>query len=815
MKIVFCLLITFGLVLEVQAETLPILQTCNDLNSTNLSTQMAYEIDSRISGVTASDSTKKLFSATGNGSGGWTRSSTVWTIKEGAVSLDFTGASPWSVQAGGGASGGYVGAGTLISPRHMVLARHAGLDDDSTVVFVDNSNNIVTRTIIGQKTVGPIDPLLIAEHDIQVLLLNEDITEEDGITYYPIIDFDTFKEYVQTVSSVPVIMLHSELPVEPNTLREDKVIIKNMTGTPSTTVGYTTPSSPRSDFNETLVGGDSGNPIFAVIGGRLVLVSTVFSASNGPFHTNFVSEINSAMTSLGGGYQVADLDLSCFTPQPYPVFTSDTFNFDLSNTSSTGSEVGTVTTSGAEGVTYTITAGNTDLFDIGSSTGIITVADEDLLAQQSVPSTKSVSVKAEKTSNTWQWPLFSTATVNVDLVELNIAPEFSSDTYNLSIAETATAGASVGTVSATDQNSVDSISYSITAGNTGNIFEISSTTGAITLASGVTLDYDVTPSYTLTVQALDNGSSPLSDTATVNISVTTSGRPNLYFSGSSTSVPENSGSINVPILVSGTYAKDVSINISNSDGTAIENTDYTISSSSASISAGSSFVNFSVGIVNRSGDQSSRSFTLTLSSASKATITSPSTYTVTITNVSSSSGGGGGGGSSGGGSSSSANTNTTLNNTNTLVVQNNLLNPLVPNVNPPGCLVGYNFSPLTGQPCTSSVLVSNSINNLNALSPSVNINNTNTLQNNNLVNLKVNTSTTLRTGAKDISVRQLQQLLNLKGYTVSTSGAGSLGNETTYFGPATRNALIRFQKDNGLTSDGIFGPKSREKLNSI
>jgi spore germination protein len=56
-------------------------------------------------------------------------------------------------------------------------------------------------------------------------------------------------------------------------------------------------------------------------------------------------------------------------------------------------------------------------------------------------------------------------------------------------------------------------------------------------------------------------------------------------------------------------------------------------------------------------------------------------------------------------------------------------------------------------------------------------------------------------------VRALQKFLNEQGYTVASAGGGSLGNETIFFGPATRSALIRFQKAEGIQpAVGYFGP---------
>jgi hypothetical protein len=65
-------------------------------------------------------------------------------------------------------------------------------------------------------------------------------------------------------------------------------------------------------------------------------------------------------------------------------------------------------------------------------------------------------------------------------------------------------------------------------------------------------------------------------------------------------------------------------------------------------------------------------------------------------------------------------------------------------------------------------------------------------------------------GSVGTDVQQLQRFLNNNGYTIANSGAGSPGNESTYFGPATRSALIRFQQANNITpASGYFGPVTR------
>lgn len=63
---------------------------------------------------------------------------------------------------------------------------------------------------------------------------------------------------------------------------------------------------------------------------------------------------------------------------------------------------------------------------------------------------------------------------------------------------------------------------------------------------------------------------------------------------------------------------------------------------------------------------------------------------------------------------------------------------------------------------------------------------------------------TLRRGAQGTLVVELQDLLNLLGYSV--------GKADGIFGIKTQNAVVQFQTDSGLNPDGIVGPKTWKAL---
>ena len=72
----------------------------------------------------------------------------------------------------------------------------------------------------------------------------------------------------------------------------------------------------------------------------------------------------------------------------------------------------------------------------------------------------------------------------------------------------------------------------------------------------------------------------------------------------------------------------------------------------------------------------------------------------------------------------------------------------------------------------------------------------------------------LQLGMTGADVKELQKFLNNNGFAVATEGPGSLGNETEMFGSLTKQALIKYQLNQGIMpASGYFGDWTRWWVN--
>ena len=187
-------------------------------------------------------------------------------------------------------------------------------------------------------------------------------------------------------------------------------------------------------------------------------------------------------------------------------------SFTIAENAGTNAVVGSVTASDPDAgdtISYTITGGNADGAFAIDANGQITVADGSLLDHETAPS-RTLTVTVTDAAG-----LTDTATVTVGVTDVNEAPTAADASFT--IAENAGTNAVVGSVTASDPDAGDTISYAITGGNADGAFAIDAN-GQITVANGSLLDHETAPSRTLTVTVTD--AAGLTDTATVTVGVT-------------------------------------------------------------------------------------------------------------------------------------------------------------------------------------------------------------------------------------------------------------------------------------------------------
>lgn len=190
-------------------------------------------------------------------------------------------------------------------------------------------------------------------------------------------------------------------------------------------------------------------------------------------------------------------------------------SFQTIENSANATIIGTIVASdpnAGQTLTYTITSGNTNnAFAINPTTGVLSVANNQALNYETTPSFPlTVRVTDNGTGNLW-----AQATVTVQLSNVNENPAISNQGF--SVLQNAANGTIVGTVVASDPDQGQTLSYSITAGNTNTAFAINATSGRITVANSNA----VQGSFNLTVRATDNGTPVLYSSAAIEITVTT------------------------------------------------------------------------------------------------------------------------------------------------------------------------------------------------------------------------------------------------------------------------------------------------------
>ncbi|XP_060800580.1 fat-like cadherin-related tumor suppressor homolog isoform X2 [Amyelois transitella] len=204
-----------------------------------------------------------------------------------------------------------------------------------------------------------------------------------------------------------------------------------------------------------------------------------------------------------------------------PRFSSDTYSVTLPEDADVGSLVAKVHATdadlGANRLVRYAFVDDVPGFHIAADSGIVTLRaplDRETQAEHRL---------VVMASDAGRPPRSATATVRLTVADVNDnPPEFEFHQYRATVAELASPGSEVLRVRATSQDAgVNAdVYYSLVGGDDRDDFAVDRASGALTISRP--LDYERRQEYILTVQAVDGGSPPLSDLASVNITITDS-----------------------------------------------------------------------------------------------------------------------------------------------------------------------------------------------------------------------------------------------------------------------------------------------------
>ena len=221
----------------------------------------------------------------------WIRNPSLW-----ASGFDFSGTA-----AGINGLGG-VGGGTLITPRHVLLASHVPYRSPYVpfpleMFFVNNAGQTLTYKVIDIQQVGTTD--------IAIGTLDRDV--DSSLAIYPILP-DNWTDYIQNIKEDRSVMgtrslwIQTLLPVLYST--QNKVISTGDLTQIYLGIGEVTPPTfePAKEFATGLVTGDSGNPIFVLVGNQLVLLGAWFKGQSGALIGSFpwLQEYRSQVEAITG-----------------------------------------------------------------------------------------------------------------------------------------------------------------------------------------------------------------------------------------------------------------------------------------------------------------------------------------------------------------------------------------------------------------------------------------------------------------------------------------------------------------------------------
>ncbi|KAK3585847.1 hypothetical protein CHS0354_038374 [Potamilus streckersoni] len=265
--------------------------------------------------------------------------------------------------------------------------------------------------------------------------------------------------------------------------------------------------------------------------GEIMLVSS-FDYESTSFFYILVIVSDDGLTSLSFTvtYNIRIMDINEHTPS----FSKAKYNIEIAEATDINMDVLVLKATDddiADSVIYSIKPQNSD-FEINPTTGVIKTTTT---LNKTLTPVYNLTIYAAD-SGTSSYSRTSSTSVIINITN-NTAPVFLSLYYETTVCENASEGTTVLSVSAIDPDDA-TVSFSIWSGNTRNVFAID-TAGNIVVQDTISLDYETTSFYNLTIAAVDQGQQTGTTIVSIQITGYNEFAPVFTFFSSTVSLPED------------------------------------------------------------------------------------------------------------------------------------------------------------------------------------------------------------------------------------------------------------------------------------